>query len=323
MSTIAIIGADGMLGRRLAAAICRAGRVAGRPVARLVVADIRAPQLTGSAHGFEILPLIGDMSDAALAGELAALQPDIVFHVAATFMGQADSDFFAGYRINFFTVQAVLEALRQARPPAPPRFVYASSIGVYGPPFPALIDDAHIARPDSSYGTQKLMCELLLDDYSRLGFIDGVGLRLPTLAIRPGTATHGNSGFFSNIIREPLAGRRAELPADPAVRHWLASPDSAVSYLLHAAALDSTALGTQRSLVMPGLSVSVAEMLDHLTAIGGPDARARIDRLAPPRYGPADFPPAFTATRALSLGFAPRERSFAELVAHYTEETAG
>lgn len=316
MTRVAVIGADGMIGRKLVARLCADGEVAGQPITQLIVSDIRQPQMPHIP--FAVTTLVGDMSEDECAEELAAWRPEIVFHVAATFMGQADLDFSAGYRINFFTVYAAIDAIRRLMPDMPPRFVHASSIGVYGPPFPELIDDEHPARPDSSYGTQKLMCEALINDYSRLGFIDGIALRLPTIAIRPGPATHGNSGFFSNIIREPLEGRRAALPAAPDVRHWITSPESAVDYLLHAANVDTGSLGGQRALVMPGLAVSVAEQLQALRAAAGEAALELIDRQDPPAYHRRDFPQAFTATRAQSLGFRPREQSFAEIVAQFS-----
>jgi nucleoside-diphosphate-sugar epimerase len=316
MTRVAVIGADGMIGRKLVERLCADGAIAGTQITQLIVCDIRAPRMPVAP--FTVTTLVGDMSNEINAEDLAAWQPEIVFHVAATFMGQADLDFSAGYRINFFTAYAAIDAIRRALPLAPPRFVYASSIGVYGPPFPDLIDDDYPAQPDSSYGTQKLMCEAIINDYSRLGFIDGIALRLPTIAIRPGPATHGNSGFFSNIIREPLEGRRALLPASTDVVHWIASPNSAVDYLLHAARLDTAKLGQQRALVMPGLAVSVTEQLQVLAEIGGSDALALIDRLDPPSYGRESFPRAFTAARALELGFRPSGQSFADIVAEFS-----
>ena len=311
----AIIGADGMLGRKLAAALVARPAIGENPISRLTLADIRQPAIAGPDVDY----LVGDMSEPATAARLVAAAPDVIFHVAATFMGQADADFAAGYRINFGTVFTALEAIRLGKSP-PPRFVHASSIGVFGPPFPELIPDDFLPRPDSSYGTQKLMSEAVVNDYSRHCFIDGVALRLPTIAIRPGAPTHGNSGFFSNIIREPLAGRRAELPAATDVRHWLASPRSAIGYLLHAATMPTAPLGRDRVLTMPGLAVSVADQLEALRAIAGEAAVDRIDRLADPPFRRQDFPQAFAATRALSLGFAPQETSFGEIVQFHVQE---
>jgi len=321
MTCVAVIGADGMIGRKLLERLRQVGSIGGKRIERLVSADIRPPSLAPAP--FEEVQLVGDMSESRVATLLAEQRPDIVFHVAATFMGQADLDFSAGYRINFFTLFSALDAIRTGMAGAKPRLVYASSIGVYGAPFPAVIDDAWPARPDSSYGTQKLMCEAVVNDYSRLGFIDGVALRLPTIAIRPGAPTHGNSGFFSNIIREPLNGRTAGLPASPDVRHWIASPSSAVDYLLHAAAMDTGPLDGDRALVMPGLAVSVAEQLDALRRVGGDTALDLVRAESPPLYGPADFPQRFTATRALDLGFAPREADFDDIVSEYLGTQAG
>lgn len=318
---IAIVGAAGMLGTKLAETIARGATIAGRAPERLILADV-VPSEAPSGAILPVETMVVDASAAEGAARLAALRPEVIFHVAATAMGQANTDFAAGYRINFDTTRALLEAIRM-RAEAAPRFVYASSIGVYGPPFPAVIPDDFPIRPDSSYGVQKAMCELLLDDYTRRGLVDGIGLRLPTLAIRPGRPTFGNSGFFSNIVREPLAGREAVLPVDPSVRHWIASPFAAVGFLIHAAGLGTEGLGRERSLTMPALSVSVEEEIEALRRVGGEAAVARIRRVADPAFAGAVYPAAFTAERATGLGFRLLEQCFDDIISYYMTYDTG
>ncbi|GHA10037.1 NAD-dependent epimerase [Devosia pacifica] len=315
---IAIVGAAGMIGRKLVETLLERPWLGDQPIDRLTIADVRPCSLASS--DMDLREVIGDVSDPIVAAQVLAERPDVVFHVAATAMGQADTDFAAGYRINFDTVRSTLEATRLAGQEYRPRYVYASSIGVYGGAFPDIIDDVFLALPESSYGAQKLMSETLLADYSRRGFVDAVALRLPTIAIRPGVPTHGNSGFFSNIIREPLAGKRAELPAALDVVHWLASPQSAIGFLRHAATLPAEALVGARVLVMPGLAVSVEEEIEALRLIGGEAAVALIDRLSPPLYQPCNFPQRFTAERARALGFALLETNFAEIISFHLDE---
>lgn len=299
MASVAIIGASGMIGARLARTLIARGALGHERLDALILSDIRKSDIQGEATHW----VTGDAAVLETIQQVIAARPDVIFHVAATAMGQADSNFSIGYHINFDTVRATLEAIRLAGDDYCPRLVHASSIGVYGAPFPALIDDATQPRPDSSYGTQKLMSEAIIADYSRMGFVDGICLRLPTIAVRPGEATHGNSGFFSNIIREPLEGRRAVLPASDDVRHWLASPETAVAQLIHAANLEGQIPAEARALVMPGVSLTVEVLLAALAERAGEDMLSLIDRSDPPVYGPQDFPACFAAEMARNLGF--------------------
>ncbi len=194
--------------------------------------------------------------------------PDVIFHLAAVVSGEAESDFEKGYRVNLDGTRQLLEAIR-AIDGYCPRVVFASSIAVFGAPFPDTIGDEFVTAPLTSYGTQKAICELLLSDYTRRGFLDGVGIRLPTVCVRPGAPNLAASGFFSNIIREPLNGREAVLPVTDDVRHWHASPRAAVGFLLHAADIGTDALGTRRCLTMPGVSVTVGEQIEALRAVAG------------------------------------------------------
>jgi nucleoside-diphosphate-sugar epimerase len=202
--------------------------------------------------------------------------------------------------------------------------VFTSSIAVFGAPFPEAIGDEFFLTPLTSYGTQKAVGELLLADYTRRGFLDGVGIRLPTICVRPGRPNKAASGFFSNIIREPLNGEEAVLPVDESVRHSHASPRSAVGFLLHAAAIDGARLGARRNLTMPSVSVTVAEQIDALRRIAGEGVVARIRRERDPVIEGivAGWPRRFDAARARALGFA-AEESFDEIVRIHIEDELG
>ncbi len=311
MATILIIGAAGMLGRKLAQ------RLAGGPD-RLVLHDIVQPE---SPPGSAAECLASDLSDPGAATALLASRPDTIFHLAAIVSGEAEADFDKGYRINLDGTRHLLEAIRHAGGSYRPRLVFASSLAVFGAPLPDVIPDDHILTPLSSYGTQKAIGELLVADYSRRGFIDGIGLRLPTVCVRPGKPNRAASGFFSGIIREPLNGQDAVLPVPTDLRHWFASPRAATGYLAHAATLDLAALGTRRMLTMPGLSVSVAEQIEALRRTAGDAAVARIHHQPDPAILAivSTWPRAFDCARALALGFVP-DRDFDEIVRIYQED---
>jgi nucleoside-diphosphate-sugar epimerase len=312
---VLIIGAAGMIGARLAQSL-----TADPPdgLARLTLVDAVAP--TPPAGPGEAATL--DIADAvAVAGQVAK-RPDVIFHLAAVVSGEAEADFEKGYRVNFDGTRNLLEAIR-AQPDYCPRLVFASSIAVYGAPFPASIPDDYHRTPLTSYGTQKAMSELLLADYSRLGFIDGIGIRLPTICIRPGKPNLAASGFFSNILREPLAGKEAVLPVGEEVRHWHASPRAAIGFLRHAMTLDTAVLGARRSLSMPGLSATVGEQIAALRRAAGDQAVQLIRREPDPVIQGivAGWPTRFDATRARELGFV-AESSFDEIIAAHLADTA-
>src|SRR6185369_15254311 len=212
--------------------------------------------------------------------KLAALRPDTIFHLAAIVSGEAEADFDKGYRINLDSTRALFEAIRQEglKSPYTPRVVFTSSIAVFGAPFPEKISDEFIQAPLTSYGAQKTIDELLLSDYSRKGFFDGIGIRLPTICIRPGKPNKAASGFFSGIIREPLAGQEAVLPVSESVRHSHASHRAAISFLLRAATMDLAPLGARRTLSMPGLSATVREQIEALRRVAGEGAVKLIRR---------------------------------------------
>ena len=315
-----IIGAAGMVGRRLAETILREGSLGGAPVDALTAFDVIPAGLSTTDKVTEIA---GDISDRATVERLVADRPDVIFHLAAIVSGEAEADFDKGYAINMDGTRHLFEAIRAQGPDYHPRVVYTSSIAVFGAPFEDKITDTFITAPMTSYGAQKMIGELLLNDYSRKGFFDGVGIRLPTVVVRPGKPNKAASGFFSGIIREPLAGLDAVLPVDDNVRHWVASPDAAVGFLLHAATMDTAPLGARRCLTMPGLCVSITEMIEALRAVAGDEAVARIRREpdATIRGIVAGWPQDFAPDRALAAGFT-ADPDFQSIIRAHIRDTA-
>ena len=305
-----IIGGAGMLGRKLAASLV--GQT-------LTLVDVVQPPPTPDATC-----IAADLTDPATAAALVARRPDVIFHLAAIVSGQAEAEFALGYAVNLDATRALFEAIRHA-PGYRPRLVFASSTAVFGAPFPARIADDFHATPRTSYGTQKAMAELLVSDYSRRGIFDGVALRLPTICIRPGLPNRAASGFFSNILREPLAGLPATLPVPDSTRHWFASPRAAVGFFHHAATMDLGPLGDRRALNMPGLSATVAEQIEALRAVAG-QAAVDLIRLDPDPAIAAivsTWPQDFDTARADALGFT-AEATFAEIIAvHLQDEGIG
>ena len=196
--------------------------------------------------------------------------------------GEAEAEFDKGYRINLDGTRHLIDAIRAVGGGYKPRLVFTSSIAVFGAPFPEKIGDEFFHTPLTSYGTQKSICELLINDYTRKGLLDGISIRLPTICVRPGKPNKAASGFFSNIMREPLAGEEAVLPVSDDVRHWHASPKSAVGFLLHAGTMDLNVMGARRNLSMPGLSATVGEQIAALDRVAGKNVTARIKRVPDP-----------------------------------------
>ena len=306
---ILVTGGAGMIGRKLAERLRRDGALGGQPISQLTLADV--------VGGDDVV--LADLAEPGTAERLVADEPDVIFHLAAVVSGEAEADFELGYRVNLDGTRALLDAIR--RRGHRPRVVFASSIAVFGAPFPDPIGDDHASTPLTSYGTQKAIAELLLSDYSRRGFLDGVGIRLPTICVRPGAPNRAASGFFSSIIREPLNGRDAVLPVSEEVRHWFASPRAAIGFLLHAATLDTDALGDRRSLTMPGLAATVGDELTALRAVAGEEAVALVRREPDETIARivAGWPRSFDARRAHELGFR-AETDFEEIVRVYVED---
>jgi D-erythronate 2-dehydrogenase len=320
---ILILGAAGMVGRKLAERLAKDGRIGGIPVSRAVLHDIVMPQAPAGAS-FSCECLASDFSLPGGAEKLISSRPDVVFHLAAIVSGEAEAEFEKGYRINLDGTRALFDAIRRVGDGYAPRVVFTSSIAVFGAPFPDAIGDEFFNTPLTSYGTQKTIGELLLADYTRKGFFDGIGVRLPTICVRPGFPNKAASGFFSNICREPLAGKEAVLPVSEDVRHWHASPRAAVGFLLHAAMIDGDKVGPRRNLTMPGLSCTVGEQIAALRKIGGEKVVARIRHERDPVIEKivAGWPRNFDARRAVALGFR-AESSFEEILKVHIEDELG
>ncbi|MDR7124541.1 D-erythronate dehydrogenase [Pseudotabrizicola sp. 4114] len=318
---ILITGASGMLGRKVIGRLMRDG-LAGRAVSALTLVDVVVPEapvgFTGQLDAFS-----ADLSASGIAQRLIDGRPDVIFHLAAIVSGEAEADFDKGYRINLDSTRDLFDALRLAHggDGYHPRVVFASSIAVMGAPLPFPIPDTFHTTPLTSYGTQKAICELLLADYSRRGFFDGIGIRLPTICIRPGTPNKAASGFFSNILREPLVGKPAILPVPDSIRHWHTSPRSAVGFMIHAATMDLTAVGPQRNLSMPGLSATVGEQIEALRRVAGESAVALIHREPDATITRMceGWAPGFEAARARALGFT-AEDSFDQIIRAHIED---
>src|SRR5579871_7066314 len=255
-----------MVGRKLCERLLRDGRLGKVEISRLTMHDVVAPKQPEKAP-FPVEAAAGDFAVPGAAEKLIAGRPEVIFHLAAIVSGEAELDFDKGYRINLDGTRMLLDAIRLVGGGYKPRLVFTSSIAVFGAPFPEKIGDEFFNTPLLSYGTQKAIGELLLADYSRRGFMDGVGIRLPTICIRPGLPNKAASGFFSGILREPLAGQEAVLPVSEDVRHWHASPRSAVGFLIHAGSMDTAKIGPRRNLTMPGLSATVGEQIAALRRV--------------------------------------------------------
>lgn len=321
---ILVIGAAGMIGRKLVRALTQAGTVNGKPIRYLTLADIVAPERPD--FDGEIETVASDLSRPGAAKRLISLRPDIIFHLAAVVSGEAEADFEKGYRVNLDGTLSLFEAIRHegVKRPYTPRVVFTSSIVVFGEPLPPIISDTHCVTPLTSYGTQKAIGELLLADYSRKGIFNGIGIRLPTISIRPGKPNRAASGFFSSILREPLIGEEAILPVSETVRHWFASPRAATRFLLHAAEIDTGSLGHLRTITMPGLSATVGDQIEALRRVAGDGATKLIRREPNEAIASiiAGWPQGFDTRRAEALGFQ-SEASFDEIIRVHIEDELG
>ena len=321
---IVIAGGAGFLGMRLARSLLGRGQLtgtSGRPEAvdEIVLLDVVA------ASGIEdqrISAMVGDIADPAVIARALGADTSSVFHLAAVVSGQAEADFELGMRINLDATRALLDACRAL--PQPPRFVFASSVAVFGGALPEMVPAAFELNPQTSYGTQKTIGELLVNDYGRRGFVDARAYRLPTICVRPGKPNRAASSFASGIIREPLQGIDADCPVAPETRMWLSSPRTAIDNVIHGHELTGAALGYNRALSLPGLTVTVAEMVAALESVAGRAVSSRvhfrrdekIDRLV------SSWPGALDTSRAIALGFA-ADRDFTGMIRAYIAEVAG
>jgi nucleoside-diphosphate-sugar epimerase len=322
---VLILGAAGMIGRKLAESLV-SRPLDGPAVTKMTLADVVLPTVPAGFDG-DAEAVAVDLAAPGAAQALLASKPDLIYHLAAIVSGEAEANLEKGYRVNLDGTRTLLDAIRHLHDSDgwTPRFVFASSNAVFGGDFPDVIGDDYIVTPQTSYGTQKAMCELLLADYSRRGIVKGIGLRLPTICVRPGKPNAAASGFFSGIIREPLVGLEAVLPVPEETRHWMTSPRSAVGFLRHAATLDLARLGDRPNLSMPGLSVTVAEQIKALETVAGPQATALIRRVPDPTIARivGGWARAFNPQRAVSLGFT-SETSFEAIIrAHIEDELGG
>jgi UDP-glucose 4-epimerase len=322
---VMILGAAGMIGRKLVERIAREPSVLGAAISRLTLVDAVQPPVPEALRSVSSTLTI-DLAQTGVAEKLIETRPGLIFHLAAIVSGEAEADFDKGYAVNLDGVRALFEAIRHQglKSAYVPRVVFASSIAVFGTPFPDVIPDEFFSTPLTSYGTQKAIAELLLADYSRRGIFDGIGIRLPTICVRPGAPNKAASGFFSNILREPLAGKPAVLPVSDSVRHWFASPRAAVGFFVHAARIDTAKVGSRRNLTMPGLSALVSEEIEALRRIAGDKAVALIKHETDPVIERivAGWPTQFDAKRASALGFR-AETSFDEILQVHIEDELG
>ncbi len=316
---ILVTGAAGMLGRKLIERLAQDGSIGGGKITQLDRLDVvlAAPP---PASDFPIATYAADLAQSDEISKLIGQRPDVIFHLAAVVSGEAEANFEKGYAVNFDGTRDLLEAIRAEKDYCP-KFVFTSSIAVFGKPFPPTIPDDFFCAPLTSYGAQKAASELLLADYTRKGFINGIGLRMPTVCVRPGKPNLAASGFFSNIIREPLAGKPAILPVSEDVRHWHISPRGAVGLLVHACRIEQNQLENRPNLSMPGLSCTVGEQIAALKKIAGADVVKLI------RHEPDEkiakivdgWPQNFAANRAKALGFK-HDATFEDIIRIHLED---
>jgi nucleoside-diphosphate-sugar epimerase len=303
---VTILGGAGFLGRKVAARLAADGVLGAEPVSSLTLFDLAPPvaPTLGAGVAFPVRTLGGELS--VLPMGAIPPQTDVVFHLAAVVSAAAEADYELGRRVNVRGTDAVIDCCRGL--PKPPRVVFTSSVASFGGGQDAVLEDDARQVPTNSYGAQKAAAELFLADASRRGFLDAVMIRLPTVVIRPGRPNKAASSFVSAILREPLLGLEAELPVPDDFKVWICSPRRAVDWLLHAAVMDSTAMGLDRGINPPGLSVSVGEMLAAMERVR-PGVAALVRRVADPVIAGivGGWPAAFAPRRAQALGFSEHE----------------
>ncbi len=318
MSNILIIGGGGMVGQKLAWSLSDAPLANGD---RVTLCDLHFPE-----NGAPVAEqMTGTVTNPGVLKRLAAGRPELVYYLAAIVSGEAERDFDLGWQINMAAFQTFIDIFRAeviaSDGTYKPKIIFTSSIAVFGAPFPEKIGDDFFHAPQTSYGAQKAMSELLLSDHIRKGFFDGVSIRLPTVCVRPGAPNKAASSFFSGIIREPLNGVDAILPVDPTTRHWHASPRSAAGFLRHAATLDQSAYENRPALSMPGVSCTVAEQIQALWDLCGAEVAARIHHEPDPEIEAIvkNWPRDFAPERATRLGFV-AEKDFTEIIQVYLDD---
>ena len=318
---ILIIGAAGMIGMRLAKSITKDAFM-GR-INDITLFDVIPPKIESNKSSYKIKT--GDISDPKIISDLISQKPDIIYNLAAIVSGEAEENFQKGWDINTKATWQLLEEIRKefvaSNGSYKPKFIYTSSLAVFSGPYPDVINDDFSPNPETSYGAQKLVGEILISEYSRKGYLDGIALRLPTIVVRPGKPTKAASSFYSSIIREPLNGFEAILPLPENLCHWFASPQSAVGFLKHAAKLDFKKLGNKRSLNLPGVSCSIADQILALEDIAGTKVSKLIKRIPDKKIENIvkNWPQNFIADRAIQLGFS-ADKNFKEIIKLYINE---
>ncbi len=316
---ISILGGGGFLGRKLAARLAAKGSLGGNEVTTLTLFDMAAPPKPTGAR-FPVTALAGDVMELPEA----AIPPgtDVVFHLAAVVSAQAEADYDLGRRVNLRGTDAVIDACRRliAAGGKPPRVVFTSSVASFSATQTDTLGDDARQVPGNSYGAQKAAAELILADASRRGFLDAVSIRLPTVIVRPGRPNKAASSFFSAIVREPLLGLDTELPVGDDFAAWVCSPRRAVDWLVHAAAMDTTAMGLDRSVNPPGISTTIAHLLQALDEVR-PGASSHVKRVEDKAIAAivGTWPPAFETLHARTLGFAVHE-PLVEVVRAFVED---
>ena len=321
---VLITGGAGFLGRRLAAKLLERGTLKDtngnqRAIEQIVLVDVAQAAPLADKRARQI---VGDISDPGFLANMIDADSDSIFHLAAIVSGQAEADFELGMRINVDASRRLLDLCRTLG--HRPKFVFASSVAVYGGDLPPVVLDATALTPQSSYGTQKAVIELFVNDYTRKRFIDGRVLRLPTISVRPGRPNAAASSFASGIIREPLSGEAATCPVTADARLWLLSPQTAIESLIFAHDLDAAAYGADRNVNLPGLSLTVGEMVTALEKIAGPEVVKRIKWESDPRIERlvSTWPGQLDTLKAHALGF-PRDENFELVIRQHIRDELG
>lgn len=324
---ILVTGAAGFIGRMVVDALAARDSLmldgVEQPIKAILASDIAEDPLADLAsRHLAVTPLPGRLSSPEVLARIVADAPDLVIHLAAVVSGQAEADYDLGMAVNLHSTIDLVDACRKL--PKAPVFLFSSSVAVFSCAANDTITEDRVPAPRSSYGTQKLMGEMLVRDATRKGFIRGRSLRFPTISVRPGAPNKAASSFASGIIREPLAGQAAILPVSRTLRLHLASPDRALAYTLHAAGLTQTEIGSETTLTLPGLSVSVGGMLDALADIAGADVAKRVTATPDPAIEAivASWPGQILTPRAEALGFVP-DADFADVIRAHMGRIAG
>ena len=314
---VTILGGGGFLGRKLAARLAKDGTLGGKAITGLTLFDLAAPAALPAP--FPVRCLGGDVADPAAVAEAIPAGTEVVFHLAAVVSAAAEADYDLGVKVNLHGTMAVLQACRALG--TRPRVIFTSSVASFGGGQEAVVPDDGRQLPTNSYGAQKAIGELLLQDATRKGFLDAVNIRLPTVMVRPGRPNKAASSFVSAIIREPLLGLSTDCPVPPEFAVWICSPRSTVAWFLHAATMDTAALGADRGINPPGRSATVAKLLEALETVAGRAARDKVGFAFDKEVFDivVGWPAAFEAERARRLDF-PEQEPLEELVRAFIED---